>query len=151
MKSFSSMVTSFRVCFIEIKIKRWYFSLCLLRKRNKIISEWWHFSNLPPVLLRYLTPSLCSYVLWQLCIKSRYRLMCVCFVLTTLSQYCFPRDRSSKLINQVTKPALISCGFIYPIQKGILNIFSIHLKRMLILTANGPTKKLLMITKQLEN
>lgn len=60
MKSFSFMVTSFKVCFIELKIKRWNFPLCLLRKMNKIISEWWHFSYLLSILLRYLTPSWCS-------------------------------------------------------------------------------------------
>lgn len=102
MKSFLSMVTSFRVCFTELKIKRWYCSLCLLRKRNKIMNEWWHFFNLPSILLRYLPPSLCSYVLWQLCMKSRYRLLCVLF-LPPLSRYCFSRDTSDKLINQITK------------------------------------------------
>lgn len=115
-KSFSFMVTSFRVCFIELEMKWWYFSLCLLRKGNKIISEWWHFSNLPSILLHYLPPSLCSYVLWQLHMKSRHRL-CVFLLLLLfsppLSQHCFPGDKSSKLENKIIKPLWLSCGFIY--------------------------------------
>lgn len=51
------------------------FSLCLLRKENTIISEWWHFSNLLSILLHYLAPSVCSYVLRQLLMKSRNRLV----------------------------------------------------------------------------
>lgn len=94
MKSFSFMVTSFRVCFIELKMKRSYFSLCLLTKENKIISEWWHFSNPLSILLHYLAPSACSYVLGQVLMKSRCRL--VWFVglflfLPLLSQHFFFR------------------------------------------------------------
>lgn len=94
MKSFSLMVTSFRVSFIEMKIKRWYFSVCLLRKMNKITSEWWHFSNLSYILLCYLAPSLCSYVLWQLHMKSKYRLLWFGWFMLLMvspppSQHCF--------------------------------------------------------------
>ena len=94
MKSFSLMVTSFRVSFIEMKIKRWYFSICLLRKMNKITSEWWHFSNLSYILLCYLAPSLCSYVLWQLHMKSKYRLLWFGWFMLLMvspppSQHCF--------------------------------------------------------------
>lgn len=61
MKSFSFMVTSFRFCFIELKIKKGYSSLCLLRKGNKTISEWWYFSNFFSVLLYHLTLPLSMY------------------------------------------------------------------------------------------
>lgn len=102
-KSFLSMVTSFRVRFTELKIKRWYCSLCLLRKRNKIMSEWWHFliSHLSCCVISLL---LCALMYYDNCAWNQGIGFCVCVLfLPPLSRYCFSRDTSLKLINQITK------------------------------------------------
>lgn len=117
MNSFSFMVTSFRVCFIELKIKRQYFSLCLLMKENKITSEGLHFSKVPSILLCYLVPS--AFMYSDNCAWNQGTHWCDLgsFLCSRRSFHniAFQGIDHQKFVKLITKPMGISCGFIHPI------------------------------------